>query len=153
MNKGIITEWICDAEEIHMIMDICDSAFEKSIINRDDFDELSSKIYNYSYFLTAKSNDKIAGYAAVYANNMNTCIAYLTLIGVRPEFQNRRIGALLLSECEKKAKECGMEKLKLEVRNANSGAIRFYNRHGYHIIGKCSDTSIYMIKSLLEDLK
>ena len=147
-NEAVIVR-ISDTSEIKRIMEICDGAFEKSIISRPDFDELSRKIYSYSCFFAARSNGSVAGYAALYANNTDTRIAYLTLIGVRPEYQKRHIGSLLFKACEKTATDNGMNELKLEVRNANTTAQRFYLNHGYHLAGKCSDNSIYMIKSLL----
>ena len=151
MCEGTVTELICGEAEILNIMALCDDAFEKSIIHRDDFKELSFKICSYSKFTAAKINGVTAGYAAVYANNIQTRIAYLTLIGVRPEFQKRHIGARLLSECERIARENGMISMKLEVRDANTGAIKFYKKNGYRSAERCSDISTYMVKSLLEE--
>lgn len=139
---------IDDEYEIYLVMKECDDAFEKSILKREDFDQLYRKISKYAVFLRAQIGGNIAGYAAMYANDIRTKTAYLTLIGVKGDYRKQHIGTKLLEMCETKAKQNGMQRLRLEVRNANTGAIKFYKKNGFISETACSDKSIYMIREM-----
>lgn len=139
---------ITDEHEIFLTMKECDDAFEKSILKRDDFHQLYRKISKYAVFLRAQVDCNIAGYAAMYANDSDTKTAYLTLIGVKEDYRKQHIGTKMLEMCENIAKENGMQRLRLEVRNANKGAIKFYLRNGYTLEAACSDNSTYMIREM-----
>ena len=93
-------------------------------------------------------NNNILGYVAMYANDIGTKTAYVTLIGVRTEYQNMHVGRSLLQQCSIIASICGMKKLRLEVSNKNWSAIRFYQRNGFVGESIASDKSTYMVKDL-----
>lgn len=52
-------------------------------------------------------------------------------IGVGPAFQNRGVGSMLLRHFIEKSKERGADRIWLDVRVGNSGAIEFYRNHGF----------------------
>lgn len=144
----ITIERINDSGSIYQTMKECDDAFEKSILNRSDFAQLYEKICNHAVFLKAESAGETAGFSAMYANNRETAAAYITLICVKENFRKQHIGASLLKKCEDIARQNGMRTIRLEVRNANTGAVAFYKKSGFITEKKCSDLSIYMIKEL-----
>ena len=105
MNLNIIR----DKEQIYQIIKACDTAFEEPVIGSCSFDLLFSKICNYAIFIEACANDSPLGYAAMYANDIESRVAYLTLIAVRPDYQNMGIGSALIEKCVCCAKDYNMK--------------------------------------------
>ena len=128
-------------------MEICDSAFLYSICKRPDYNDLFTKINHYADFIVAYTHD-ILGYVAIYANDYTNGIAYITLIGVRKEYQNRHIGRSLLHACFAIGKYRKLKAIKLEVRKNNKSAIYFYKNNGFKIIDEASENSYYMLCSI-----
>jgi ribosomal protein S18 acetylase RimI-like enzyme len=56
--------------------------------------------------------------------------AQVRFMAVDPDAQNRQLGSTLLRALEARARDAGAKYL---VLNARSTALRFYERHGYHI--------------------
>lgn len=61
--------------------------------------------------------------------------AELLLLGVRPQFRRRGLGARLLQRVCLAAASIGAVRLHLEVRDGN-GATHLYDRHGFRQIGR-----------------
>lgn len=61
--------------------------------------------------------------------------AHLVLLAVDPEHRNRGLGATVLAWLEKCANTAGLERIQLEARADNPGAIAFYGEQGYSSIG------------------
>ena len=57
--------------------------------------------------------------------------AHLDLLGVHPGLRRRGLGRRLLQWLEQPALEAGIRSVRLEVRESNFGARRFYERLGY----------------------
>lgn len=74
--------------------------------------------------------------------------AGLVVIGVRPHFQGKGLGSLLLQEFERKAIEMGAERLALTVRKENESAIISYLRNGY-LKSLEKENSLQMTKNLI----
>lgn len=137
---------INDKAEKLQAMEKCDCAFTISVISRDDFFELFDKIHKYAVFLSVKSNDDDAGYAAIYMNDVKTFTAYITLICISPKYQRHHLGLALMTECFTKAQLAGMKQIKLEVLNQDVNAIKFYEFCGFERVGQASEQSIFMRK-------
>ena len=56
---------------------------------------------------------------------------YICAMAVLPEFRGQGIGARLLQLAEEKCRRAGLSKLSLIVFEANAGAKRLYERHGF----------------------
>lgn len=61
--------------------------------------------------------------------------AHLSLLCVAPDRRQRGLGAALLMWLEKCALTAGLERIQLEARADNPGAIAFYQDQGYSAIG------------------
>ncbi|HDJ26692.1 MAG: ribosomal-protein-alanine N-acetyltransferase [Thermoplasmata archaeon] len=61
--------------------------------------------------------------------------ARVLMVAVVEEFRRRGIGTALMEEFERRAKESGAQRITLEVRTSNDGAIRLYRRLGYRVVG------------------
>ena len=139
---------VCQSEEKRRVIECCDSAFPKGLTIRDNYEEIFEKIDRYAEFFAAYHGEAIAGYAAMYANNDREKIAYITMIGVKEEFQRHHIGSGLIEKCIERARENGMTKIRLEVLNTNEKAILFYKRYHFHVEKVCSSESMYMLLTL-----
>ena len=62
--------------------------------------------------------------------------AHLVLLGVQPQQRRRGLGRHVLSWLEQCAVTAGLEKIGIEARADNPGAIGFYRRQGYRVRGR-----------------
>lgn len=84
---------------------------------------------------------------AGYFNN-NSLTGYLSLLSIDEKYRGKKFGTSLMKKVEEHAINCGMERIKLEVRKDNEVAQKFYENIGYKIIGDASNSSYYMLKKL-----
>ena len=133
--------------DMESVIRLCDSAFKRPVLKMAEYETLFQKWNTSGDFLVAY-NGNVCGYAILYANDLSTRGAYLTMLAVRPEYQNKHVGHFLLHACEEIAAERGMAEMKLEVWNDNAKAICFYNRNGYTKIGNGGSESFHMVKKL-----
>lgn len=92
-------------------------------------------------------NNKRHGMISFYANDLDSCIGFITLIVVDKESTNCGIGSKLITFAERYCKEKGMQKMKLEVLKDNENAIKFYNKHKYSTVAE-TNKSYYMMKDI-----
>jgi ribosomal-protein-alanine acetyltransferase len=52
---------------------------------------------------------------------------------VRPPYLSRKVGYSLLQQCFEVARDCGIARIFLEVRQSNRRAVEFYERNGFQI--------------------
>ena len=85
-----------------------------------------------SYFIVAKLNKNIAGYAGMYTVAGQ---GYIYNIAVFPEFRNIGIGKNLLKHLELYSIEKKLEFISLEVRESNKIARSMYENSGFKYMG------------------
>jgi len=118
------------------------------VYTREIYGYLLDKIFSNAITLVAY-DFKILGYVAFYCNDISNKKAFISLIAVEPFYQNRRIGSILLQNCELTCRTKGMVSIGLEVKRDNRNAVRFYKHHGFSII-KSTDKIYFMEKELKE---
>ncbi|WP_316569212.1 GNAT family N-acetyltransferase [Neobacillus sp. YIM B06451] len=140
---------IASIDEVKEAINYFNMVFTPTLSQRfSDLDKYSEKIFQYANICVVKENKRYKGLSVLYANNTETKMAYLPLMGVIPQSQNKGIGRLLISECINISKRKGMENLKLEVFLSNIKAINFYKNAGFNFLEKASSESIYMLRKL-----
>lgn len=148
-NKKYQILHIDNVNEIRKVVYEFDKVFSPSLSERIlDLDTYVQKLYRNAIIFIAIEENDFVGFVAFYANDMNTHIAYLTQIAVKPKAQNKAIGKDLIDLCTKTSKDNGMVAIKLEVYNNNMKAIGFYKKHGFYFCDKASAKSMYMMKKL-----
>jgi len=81
----------------------------------------------------ADENDAIAGF--LVARRIASDLEVLNL-AVRPEARRRGVGTALLQQAFAWGRTFGAEKSLLEVRASNLAALRFYEKHGFEVVGR-----------------
>ena len=119
-----------------------------NLSKRVNISEYIEKLAKYANVYSIVDNDKHIGIAAVYMNDFENRIAYLSLIGITKEHRNDGLGKMLLNFCESEAINAGMTALKLEVKKNNVAANALYGRMGYMIIGESDSGNNYLQKEL-----
>jgi ribosomal protein S18 acetylase RimI-like enzyme len=66
-------------------------------------------------------------------------LARLTSLAVRPDRAGQGFGQALLAAMERRARECGCVRMRLEVRTDNRPAQRLYERSGYRCFATVQD--------------
>ncbi|VVB86300.1 putative N-acetyltransferase [uncultured archaeon] len=84
-------------------------------------------------FIVAEINRVVKGYIVGFMGSEET--GRIFSLAVDPEFQNRKIGSLLLKEMIDVFRKARAGEIILEVRESNTKAERFYERHGFYRIG------------------
>jgi ribosomal protein S18 acetylase RimI-like enzyme len=90
-----------------------------------------------SEFLVADDGKRIGGIAFAAAT-ADTKVVLLNQLYVHPDCQRRGIGKALLDEIEASFPEA--RTLRVEVEDANNGAIAFYRSTGFSPAGSAADT-------------
>jgi [ribosomal protein S18]-alanine N-acetyltransferase len=62
--------------------------------------------------------------------------AHITLVGIHPQYQGRKLGQLLLCSLLDRARQIEMARATLEVRATNLGAIYLYEKYGFQTVGR-----------------
>ena len=137
-----------ESEKIRFILK-CNRAFGESICNCENGPAWIRKLCQFSVITGVYCNGNISAYCAMYVNDKKTQQAYISMFAVYPDYQKLGIGQRLMNECVDFAKRQRMRSIKLEVRDENISAIRFYEKNGYIFSGKRgSENSRYMIRTL-----
>jgi ribosomal protein S18 acetylase RimI-like enzyme len=144
----LIIKQITNKKEILKILHEFDNIFSSPISKKvESLSNYANKLFENAFVYVART-DKNLGFVTLYANDINSNIAYISYIGVKKEARNMDIGKKLLETCKNKATEQGMKYLKLEVQKDNWIARKFYKKNGFSILGEASSKSLYMIKEL-----
>jgi ribosomal protein S18 acetylase RimI-like enzyme len=80
--------------------------------------------------LKAVDGERLIGFVSGEPRPAEGC-AWISTIGVHPDYRRRGLGARLLTECEAQLEE---PRLKLTVRAGNEPALALYDRFGYQEI-------------------
>lgn len=86
----------------------------------------------YADYIVAAAGGEVVGYAGQWLYSYE---AHVTNIAVMPAHRGRHIGARLLLSLMHRAQRQGINRMTLEVRASNSGAMAFYRRYGFAVRG------------------
>lgn len=132
-------------DEIRQIVELCDSSFIVGITRRENYLEILNKMQQYAEFIVPRSDDGTPlGYVSMYANNMQTKVAYISMFCIREEYQQLHLGTALMKRAVEVAGEKGMKIIRLEVLKENTKAQKFYLHNGFRMVSDNHTTSILM---------
>ena len=113
----------------------CDADFVPPLSGRVKVDDYARKIADKATRFEAWSGGSLVGLVAVYCNDREKRIAYITSVSVLREWTGKGVVAHLMSQSVEHAKALGMKQIGLEVASDNTPAIRLYEKSGF-IAGK-----------------
>lgn len=122
----------------------------KDIGKVENIKKYSEKLHKHAFFYVAKDIEKL-GFIIFYANNYDDKTSYISFIGVKQNFQNKRIGEKLLKVCIEKSLEMGMKYIRLRVQKDNQRALSFYKKNGFSYEKKDDEESFYIKKTIGSD--
>lgn len=137
---------IVDTQEIKEYLCFFNSILP-NLKNRVSIDKYAKKLADNAEVYIMIENGKDIGILVFYANDFVNSNAYLTIIGISKDFQNKHYGHKLLSFCELECYKKKMKVIRLEVRKERKYAIRFYLNNGFSIYDK-NEEFLYMQKEL-----
>ena len=136
-------------EQLENFLIKVDKEFERPLSSRvGNMADYAKKLFTNSEIVVAFDNNKLAGLAATYMNNISTNCAFLAQLVVLKEFRRRNIGKSLLDFTIALARKKGMKKIRLEVDYSAIGAMELYKQIGFDEEIQASADSVLMVKAL-----
>ena len=136
---------IRDRDELYEDWKRLGENFSPSLYQRlDNYSKFIDKLYQHADNYAVVEEDILMGMISFYANDPVKKTAYITEIIVDKPYQGRGIGRKLIDICVGVSVRKGMNKIRLEVKKDNTGAIHFYNRLGFRYESDKSEEAVYM---------
>lgn len=90
-----------------------------------------------SYGFVAIANDKVVGFALFGlilkpTNFISPEVTYISEMLVKEEYRSKGIGEMLIKKIVEFSKTRGIDKVELEITNANERGINFYKKMGFY---------------------
>lgn len=120
------------AGELARLLRACDADFVPPLSARVDIDAYAAKLAAQALLVQARDDDgALAGLVAIYCNDHDTGIAYISNVCVAPAHTRRGIAGRLLDQALARARAAGMRGARLTVHANNAGALALYRKHGF----------------------
>lgn len=81
-------------------------------------------------------NDDVNDFTSTFQMYKDEDTLFVRKIATLPEYEGRGIGSKNLKYMEQYAKESGCKKVSLDVYNKSKGAISFYFKNGFEVVGE-----------------
>lgn len=121
----------------------CDVDFVPPLSGRVGITDYAQKIARKATKFEAWSNCTLVGLVAVYCNDHESRIAYVTNVSVLKAWNGKGIAARLMEQCIEYVEALGMWQISLEVASDNTPAIRLYEKSGF-VVEKADTSSVTM---------
>ena len=121
----------------------CSLSFIPPLHTYVDIKIYSIKIYEKAVRFEAYSCNKLIGLIALYTDGSN---GFITNVSVEDKFLGDGVGYTLLKKCKEYISINNFKKLRLEVKNDNDRAIKFYERNDFIIVGHNKDNLTMELK-------
>lgn len=138
-------EWHVNAADAGLIaahLRACDDTFAPTLSSRVDIEEYAQKLAASAERFEAWSNGVLVGLLAVYCNDLDGRIAYITSVSVMPVSRGHGIASRLIARCVENATALGHTAIELEVGTRNEAAARLYEKHGFLAVRESPQTTI-----------
>ena len=135
--------------DLDRVMEIENLCFKAPWGKEDLYREINDN--QLSVLLVITVNDLVVGFCD-YWNTFDS--GTICQIAIHPDYQHQSLGSRLIDEVIKDAQAKKTRTLTLEVRESNSKAIKFYQKHGFSITlvkekyYSNGENAIYMIKEV-----
>lgn len=114
-------------------LEACDADFIPRLSDRVEIIDYAKKIARNAARFEAWSDGNLVGLIAAYCNDQERQIAYITSVSLLRAWTGKGIAAHLLGQCVERVKVSGMRQISLEVAQANTSAIKLYEKSGFTV--------------------
>lgn len=119
------------AADIACHLSSCDLNFLPPLSSRVDLNDYAIKITHHARRFEAWVDDTLIGLVAVYDNDHEGGIAYITNVSILPAWTGKGVASHLLQKCIEYEKQIKMVKLHLNVNKNHLHAIKLYEKRGF----------------------
>lgn len=150
--ENITEKDIADCLEIYnyYIENTCET-LEEEAVSLDEYKKRAERITKEYPFLILKSDSgEVLGFS--YLDRFNPRSAYRITADITIYLKSGRtgrgLGKVLLSEIEKRAKECGILKIVSLITSSNESSVKFHERNGFSKEGEITNAAVKFGKRL-----
>jgi ribosomal protein S18 acetylase RimI-like enzyme len=136
-------------EDFLSIHFLCDADFDPPLSMIVDIKSYCLKVYQKAEIIAAVIDNKIVGIIAIYCNDRQSNIAYISSVCVIPSFRGKGIAKMMLKKADEIARLKQMTLIRLEVGINNEKAVNLYSQNGF-VFESNGEYSIFMKKLLNE---
>lgn len=134
------------SDSIQALLYEFDDIFPHNKEKVSDYAGWAEKLYTFGYVFVEQLDGKNIGLVAFYANDTVNRIGFISLIGIKNDYQKAGLGQCLLQESLSFMKQAGMVECRLEVEKNNVNAMRFYQKNGFSMLEERERSFIYSLK-------
>jgi ribosomal protein S18 acetylase RimI-like enzyme len=136
-----------NAFDVQSILSEIDDEFSPKLTSHLDLAAYAEKITRLSTVFSIHERGYCRAFAAVYCNDCERRVAYMTMIAVRKDCRGRGLSNTLLTAVVCHLESIGFLCLQLEVYKSNPRAIAMYGRHAFQVVGE-TDLSLVLERRL-----
>ena len=153
MTKFVTTIKEEDCPSIIEYIKSIDSLFPVPISEKTNISDYVMKLYKNGTIILAMHSSEIIGIIAGYMNDSKKNTSYISILGVKKEYQKQKVGIKLFKIFQMLSKKEGLKNILLSVHKENKVAINFYLKNGFKRINSniSGNNYDYSFKKKLDD--
>lgn len=139
---------VTSKEELKKILvEFKEYRFLHDVTDDDKIEAYAKKQLTYGHVVAEYHDGKPVGFISFYDNDTNSKTAYISVFALSEGlgFMKGKTMVRIATESFRIAKDCGLEKIKLEVDKENKVARKLYEHLGFKYTGEETDHSLYML--------
>ena len=109
----------------------CDGSFVPPLSSRVAIADYAARLFQKAVRFEAWHGKQPIGLVALYCNDPDRRVAFVTNVSVSPLWRGHGLAAALLDRGLRHAKEQGFARLELKVDRRNAAAVRLYEKQGF----------------------
>ncbi|KAA5536251.1 GNAT family N-acetyltransferase [Taibaiella lutea] len=120
--------------DILQLLELSSEYFFPPLYKEVDIKEYAEKIFSKATTFEAWHDDILVGLIAVYLNDNETNIGFITSVVVAPKFFSQGIAGNLLENLFEHVKQINFRSIKLQVSKDNETAFLLYKKKGFQTV-------------------
>ncbi len=134
---------------LYPLLQKLDQFYIPPISSKINLEQYSKKLLkNSKVFSVVNNKGEHIGLLAIYVNDVKNQVAYISSLGLLPEYHGSGLSSALINMAFEVAIGNGMRSISLEVDVNNQKAISFYKKHGFNDTNVVKENTLFMIKEL-----
>ncbi len=133
-------------QRIINLLEILEKISDGQLVGGNTFDYVDKIIEKATINEIIIENELVA-FIAYYDDDIKSKQAFLTMLAVKPEFQNKGYAGKLLEKAISDLEVKNFKYMGLEVLKTNKEAIAFYTKHGFYV-DELRELKYYMKKTI-----